>query len=67
MIEKLKNPIKKWKFFKKFFHVLYMIYRILRNKRPPLNKRPPSLFEITNYKELKEKSEIFEKINAKKQ
>ena len=31
-------------------------YRIVRNKRPPPNKHPPFLFEITNYKELKEKS-----------
>ena len=33
-------------------------YRILRNKRPPPNKLPSSLFEIANYKELKEKSEV---------
>ena len=26
-------------------------YRILRNKCPPPNKRPPSLFVISNYKE----------------
>ena len=29
------------------------------------NKRPPFLFKIVNYKELKEKSEVSKEINAK--
>ena len=41
-------------------------YRILRNKRPPPNKRPP-FFVIGNYKELKAESWVFEEIHAKKQ
>ena len=35
------------------------------NKRSPPNKRPPFFFMIVNYKELKEKSEVFKEINAK--
>ena len=35
------------------------------NKRTPPNKRPPFLFMIANYKELKEKSEASKEINAK--
>ena len=41
-------------------------YRIMPNKRTPPNKRPPFLFMIAYYKELKEKSEVIMEINAKK-
>ena len=41
-------------------------YRIIPNKRPPPVKRPPCFFMITNYKEIKEKFQIFRKTNAKK-
>ena len=40
-------------------------YRILHNKRPPPNKRPPSLFVNVNYKEIKGKSEVIVEVNAK--
>ena len=59
-MKNMKNTL----FFKNTFFLEYT-YRILRNKRPPPNKRPPFLIDITNYKELKEKSEVFGEINAK--
>ena len=37
-------------------------YRILRNKRPPPNKRPPLFFKL---QELKEKCKVFWEIDAK--
>ena len=43
------------------------MYRIMPNKRTPPYKRPPFLFMVANYKELKEKSKVFKEINAKKQ
>ena len=39
-------------------------YRIMPNKRTPPYKRPPFLFMIVNYKELKEKFEVSKKIDA---
>ena len=45
----------------------YHNYRILPKKRTPPNKRPPFLFMIAYYKELKEKSEVIKEISAKKQ
>ena len=51
------------KFFKKILEIVD--YRILRNKRLPPNKRPPSLFVIANNIESKGMSEVFKEIDAK--
>ena len=42
-----------------------MGYRILRDKRPLPNKRPPLFFFIANHKDLKEMSGVLKEINAK--
>ena len=43
----------------------FCTYRIIPNKRPPPNKRPLFFLSITNYKELKKNTEVFNERKAK--